>query len=310
MIYPKISDLPRAQINKKEWPWNRHDLSIIDSFKNESLWPLISIVTPSYNQGQFLEQTIRSVLLQGYPNLEYIIIDGGSTDGSLDIIRKYDPWLSYWESVKDRGQSHAINKGFSQANGIIFGWLNSDDYLYPDAFLSLVDLRRKNPGSIAWVGACQEVDINGGRLRKKFPKIGDAEQIGNWSNEAWIPQPSCLFDAESFKNVGMLDEDLNFVMDVDLWMKLSKIGPFAGTDKIISYARMYAGIKTRINIPMQQAELILICFKQGFPKVAQKRMENCMIFRLDAWPYRKLLKYFLGRTIDWMWKSFKWLCRV
>lgn len=308
MRHPIINELPPLPSGKTGWPWVEEGLASNNVSSTMTSYPKISIVTPSYNQGKFLEEAIRSVLLQAYPNLEYIVIDGNSSDNSKEIIQKYEGWLSYWVSEADRGQSHALNKGFSQANGQIFGWLNSDDYLHPGALTTLADLRRQKPGSIVWVGACQEVDINGRRLRKRFPKIGNMEQFANWSRDAWIPQPSCLFDAEAFKNVGMLDEKLNFVMDVDLWMKLAEIGPFVGIDKIVSYARMYASIKTRRNIPMQQAEHILICFKQGLPKVAQKRMENCMTFRLDAWPYRKLLKYFMGRTVRWAWQCFKWLC--
>jgi glycosyltransferase involved in cell wall biosynthesis len=96
-------------------------------------WPRISIVTPSFNQGQFLEQTIRSVLLQGYPNLEYIVIDGGSSDESVDVIRKYEPWLKTWLSERDSGQADAINKGLKYCTGEIFQFLNSDDYLAPNA---------------------------------------------------------------------------------------------------------------------------------------------------------------------------------
>jgi glycosyltransferase involved in cell wall biosynthesis len=99
-----------------------------------------SIVTPSYNQGQYLEKAILSVIEQDYPNLEYIIIDGGSTDNSLEIIKKYEKHLAYWVSEKDRGQSHAINKGFERASGDLFGWLNSDDYFAPDALKTVAEV--------------------------------------------------------------------------------------------------------------------------------------------------------------------------
>lgn len=283
---------------------------MIESLPNSSPWPAISIVTPSYNQGLFLEETIRSVLLQDYPNLEYIIIDGGSNDESVEIIEKYAPCLSYWVSERDLGQSHAINKGFELASGEVFGWLNSDDYFQIGALATLMLLRHEYPECTAWVGACQDVDREGKRLRRRFPRVGTKKQFGCWSREAWIPQPSCLFDSKAFRDVGGLDETLNYVMDVDLWMRLAAKGRFISTKKQISFARMYDEIKTRENIPMQQAEHILINFKHGLPEVARQRMAQCMTFALDAWPYKKLLKYFMSRTIRWVWQSLKWLCRA
>ena len=135
------------------------------------LWPKISVVTPSYNQGQFIEQTIRSVLLQGYPNLEFIIIDGGSDDNTLEIIRKYENWLTYWVSEPDRGQSHAINKGIRRATGEILLWLNSDDLVLPDAFNTVVSKFVENPevrliiGQAHIVNSCGEII---GELRSEF----------------------------------------------------------------------------------------------------------------------------------------------
>jgi glycosyltransferase involved in cell wall biosynthesis len=108
-------------------------------------YPKISIVTPSFNQGRFIEKTILSVIEQDYPNLEYIIIDGGSTDESVEVIKKYDQHLAYWVSEPDRGQSHAINKGFERATGEIFGWLNSDDWYHPGALKAVAEAFAANP---------------------------------------------------------------------------------------------------------------------------------------------------------------------
>ena len=125
------------------WPWNveipQYPATVLDG----SPWPKISIITPSVNQAEFVEETIRSVIMQGYPNLEYIIIDGGSTDGSVDIIKKYEENLTYWVSKSDQGQAHAINKGFTKISGDIFGWINSDDMLLPGS-LSIIGKYHKS----------------------------------------------------------------------------------------------------------------------------------------------------------------------
>ncbi len=115
MNCPSLSNIPSAISFKEGWPWTAGAILLPESMQDGNPWPKISVVTPSYNQGQFLEETIRSVLLQGYPNLEYIVIDGGSTDNSVEIIKKYDSWLTHWVSEEDRGQCHAINKGFTNA---------------------------------------------------------------------------------------------------------------------------------------------------------------------------------------------------
>jgi len=124
---PTLAELPPPPPRRTGWPWTVETPPLPSARPDGSPWPRISIVTPSYNQGRFIEETIRSVLLQGYPDLEYIIIDGASTDQSAEIIQKYEPWLTYWVSEKDRGQAHAINKGFAKATGDIGAYLNSDD---------------------------------------------------------------------------------------------------------------------------------------------------------------------------------------
>lgn len=128
-----LSQLPSISKDKSGWPWTEESDPSFYNIKNKA-YPKISIVTPSYNQGHYLEETLRSILLQNYPNLELIIIDGGSTDNTIEIIKKYEPWISYWVSEKDRGQSHALNKGFERVSGNWVGWQNSDDIYFKNAF--------------------------------------------------------------------------------------------------------------------------------------------------------------------------------
>jgi glycosyltransferase involved in cell wall biosynthesis len=142
-----VKDLPLPPVGKRGWPWTIGTKPMA-SRSGAMFWPKLSIVTPSYNQGQFLEATIRSVLLQGYPNLEYIIIDGGSSDESVAIIRKYERFLTFWVSEPDDGQTAAINRGLERSTGEYLGWLNSDDLYTKGAFGKAIAAFLKHPESI------------------------------------------------------------------------------------------------------------------------------------------------------------------
>src|SRR5437016_13438199 len=146
MRCPSILDLPPALPGKTGWPWTAGISHLPALRRDHSPWPRISIITPSYNQGRFIEETIRSVLLQGYPNLEYLIIDGGSSDESVEIITKYSPWLAYWVSEKDHGQSDAINRGLRRATGEVVAWLNSDDVPQENSLSTVGHYFAENPG--------------------------------------------------------------------------------------------------------------------------------------------------------------------
>lgn len=154
-----INDLPNPPEGKIGWPWNEPSAIFPTTMGNSSDLPKISIVTPSYNQGEFIEETIRSVLLQGYPNLEYIIVDGGSTDNTVDIIKKYDDYISYWVSEPDNGQSHALNKGFSKATGDLIGWQNSDDYYSREAFKRVAEASKIYQDTDIFYGQVEILDL-------------------------------------------------------------------------------------------------------------------------------------------------------
>jgi glycosyltransferase involved in cell wall biosynthesis len=239
---------------------------------NAKKMPTVSIVTPSYNQGPFIEETIRSVLLQGYPNLEYIIIDGGSTDGSTDIIRRYDDRLIYWVSEKDRGPAHAINKGFARAHGEIFGWLNSDDFLLPEAVSRIVEMHKKYPTAVAWIGGCYRIDPDGRILSSIIPNGLDRDSLADWGHRGFFYQPSCFFSAQAWHKTGPLDEGLHLAFDLDLWLRLSSVGSFASSAEIISAAIIHKDAKTQAQRLEMHAEAIAVQFKHGYREAAINRL--------------------------------------
>ena len=181
--------------------------------------PLVSIVTPSFNQARYLEATIQSVLSQNYPRLEYIIVDGGSTDGSVEIIRKYESKLAWWVSEKDQGQTAAINKGFAHAKGDFFAWLNSDDIYEPNAISSVVKILQKNPEVGLVYGDANYINEDG-RVIGRFP-AAQTDLVRLRRGYVHIPQQAAFFRADLWRRVAPLDPSFYFAMDYDLWVRLA-----------------------------------------------------------------------------------------
>lgn len=231
-------ELPAPPTAKSGWPWLTISPTPNPELRNTHTWPRITVVTPSYNQGQFIEETIRSVLLQGYPNLEYIVIDGGSTDGSVEIIEKYEPWLAYWVSEEDRGQSHALNKGFARSTGEIMAWLCSDDVYAPGTLLLTAEklLGKQRAMLIGASVVTYELNKLEGPYDNRKPTYDAMLYEGRT-----LPQPSVFWTRDLWNLVSNIDEDLFFAMDYDLWLRMV---PHAlqqiYSDQILSYARTHS----------------------------------------------------------------------
>jgi glycosyltransferase involved in cell wall biosynthesis len=260
----KLNELPPPPVGKSGWPWTGAMVQLTETMPCGYQWPRISIVTPSYNQGQFLEETIRSVLLQGYPNLEYIIIDGGSTDNSVEIIRKYQPWLTHWVSEKDRGQSHAINKGFACATGEILAWLNSDDVYEPGAFARSASILRQYSDLGFIYSDCIFVDAIGKPLLFAAAHQTDLQEmlLGNV-----ISQPTVFYGASILASVGYLRDDLRYIMDYELWLRLMGRYSVLYVPGVSARFRMYQTTKTFAQEHRSWQEIITLFQNVRIPNV-------------------------------------------
>lgn len=210
----------------------------------------ISIVTPSLNQAQYLESTIRSILGQNYPDLEYVIIDGGSTDGSVDIIRKYEGQLAYWVSEPDTGQGEAINKGFRHTTGEILTWLNSDDMLLPGALSLVSDLFAKNP-EIAWLtGRSCGIDAPG-RICELGPPMGHPRlmiRLGWYHGRSvlgFIQQEGTFWRRALWERAeGRLETERHYSMDFDLWQRFAAHASLVTVDSVLAAFRYHPARKS------------------------------------------------------------------
>ncbi|MBD0266466.1 MAG: glycosyltransferase [Tolypothrix sp. Co-bin9] len=204
-----------------------------------SEYPRLTIVTPSYNQGKFLEATIRSVLLQGYPNLEYIIIDGGSTDCSIEVIKKYEKYLFYWHSKKDKGQADAINQGIDKSSGRILGWINSDDVYVKETFCKVVKAFQAHPDCIV---------VHGNRIL-----INEIGEVTGWVSLARFNPETGIYNVcsetafwqrSAMNAVGRLNANLQFAIDLEFFGRLYKQGKFLKLDDYLGYFRCYSESKS------------------------------------------------------------------
>ena len=206
--------------------------------------PLVSIVTPSYNQANYLEQTLNSVLEQDYPRIEYLVVDGASTDESVEIIKKYADKLAWWVSEKDGGQGDAINKGFARAKGEIIAWLNSDDYYLPNAISSTIKIFQQNPDVVLVYGDMLAVDENGQTFNVLKYKQLSLEDLLCFQI---IGQPAVFFRREAYEQAGGLDTTFHFLLDHHFWIRIAQHGQILHVPQTWSAARYHSEAKNRLK---------------------------------------------------------------
>jgi glycosyltransferase involved in cell wall biosynthesis len=212
-----------------------------------STFPKISIITPSFNQGKFIERTIKSVLDQGYPNLEYLVMDGGSTDETIDILKKYGAGLT-WISEKDKGQADAINKGIRMSTGDIVAYLNSDDIYEPFALQKVAQYFTEHAGTMWLTGRCRIIDTEDREVRGMITRYKNF-LLRHYSYNLLlvtnpISQPATFWRRSVINEFGLFNVDEHLVMDYDYWLRIGKKYPLAVLDEYVAGFRVYASSKT------------------------------------------------------------------
>jgi glycosyltransferase involved in cell wall biosynthesis len=295
MQSPTLSDFPPAPAGKSGWPWTEETPCEARAAAASS-WPRISIVTPSYNQGEFLEETIRSVLLQGYPNLEYIIIDGGSADQSVEIIRRYEKWLAYWVSETDRGQSEAINKGFSRSTGDICAYLNSDDVYLPNALHSVARLFEQHPEAALLYGDCQLIDESS---RVVDLWLAPDFDLLEFVFRCYIPQQATFWRKSMQSDVGDFNEEMHFAFDYEMWLRIAARQRLQHAPLLLAQHRKAEGTKT-VSTPEAFGGEIISALQTFFSSPDLPREVKAI--ESDTYAFASidhaLLKFRLGRFAD------------
>jgi glycosyltransferase involved in cell wall biosynthesis len=293
-MIPSPGDLrgfPAPPRGRTGWPWTEVPAS--PSAPASVDLPVITVITPSFNQAVFLEATLRSVLLQRYPRLEYWVMDGGSTDGSVEIIQRYSPWLSGWRSERDRGQGHAINEGFARATGSVVAWLNSDDRYLPGTLLDVARQVAAHPTAVAWIGACRSVDVRGREVHLNVPHGLELPSLADWMGSAWFAQPASFYDADAARRAGPMDEELQSSFDLDFFLRLARLGRLVGSATVWAEETRHPDAKTTANPGRSHAEMHLVQIRNGYESIALAQMTR----ELQEWSV-------LRRTTCWdRWKA-------
>jgi len=302
-----LNKLPGIE-GQKGWPWTEEVHAGIYGAKKQ--WPKISIVTPSYNQGQFIEETIRSILLQNYPNLEYIIIDGGSSDNTVEILKKYEPWISLWVSEKDSGQANAINKGIKKCSGDIFNWINSDDYLAPIALYNVATTYKKGATVAGRVlnfynndPSFKDIVENKGLTASDFISL-----------KSTFHQPGVWCDLNDIKAAGKFPEHSSYYFDriffTSYFVRFSKV---LYTNNVLVYFRYHEESKTLVIRDSKANELIdyyLTLLAKPLFKPFTKQLRSALKYQLlpekhiSDWEYKNADKRFGTRIASYLGLAF------
>lgn len=232
-------------LKKDRWPWQPlHDQKSAQR-RDRNTFPKVCIITPSYNQGEFLEETIRSVLQQDYPNIEYRVMDGGSSDQSIDIIKKYDEYLDGWVSGPDNGQADAVRKGWMNSDADILAYLNSDDTYLPGAVSSAVTAFQNHPEAAAVYGGELLIDRQGYLIRNRSG--GKGVTHSDFLFLSFISQPATFISRKCYEESGGIDPSYNNIFDFELWVRLSQHGEFIPMTHVLATTRWYEDVKTIKN---------------------------------------------------------------
>lgn len=245
-----LAQLPPPPAGRSGWPWTAESPPPTEA----GPWPRITVVTPSYMQGEFLEHTIRSVLLQNYPNLEFFVLDGGSTDRSREIIERYAAWLSGWRCEKDRGQAAAVNEGWSRASGDVVAWINSDDWYHPGVFTSIAS-RFREPSPCAWVSGAVDDCAPDGSFLRRHPAWHTTLAAAIGFHQSGYYQPGMFWSRSLIEKVGLLDETAHLCFDLDFWARSLVAGyTLAPVDQPVACFRQHAASKSSSQLTKIMSE--------------------------------------------------------
>jgi len=251
--------------------------------------PLVSIVTPSYNHARYIEATMQSVLTQDYPRIEYIVVDGGSNDGTVEVVKKYEDKLAWWVSEKDNGQTDAINKGFARATGSILAWLNSDDTYEPGAVSAAVKYLQEHPKVGMVYGDCNFINENG----KVIGRFNSAQTDYRLLRQGYvhIPQQTMFFRSDLWKQVGPLDPSFYFAMDYDLWTRIAARSAIRYVPQTWANFRLHTSGKTILSDDRCWPEMVRVHYRDGgsfFSLIVAKYYIRKLIAPIWNWRRRRM----------------------
>ncbi|MBK9007352.1 MAG: glycosyltransferase [Anaerolineae bacterium] len=253
--------------------------------------PIVSIITPSFNQARYIEATVQSVLAQDYPRIEYIIVDGASTDGTVDILKKFEGRIASWVSEPDKGQTDAINKGFARAKGDILAWINSDDTYEAGAVGAAVKFLQGHPDVGMVYGDCNFINESG-RVIGKFNSAQTDERLLR-QGYVHIPQQTAFFRADLWRQVGPLDPSFYFAMDYDLWTRLAARSRIQYVPQTWANFRLHTSGKTIVADDRCWPEMVRVHYRDGgsfFSTIVAKYYIRKLIAPIWNWRRRRMLK--------------------
>ncbi len=287
MKSPSLQDLPAPGGGRSGWPWDRHG----NGHGAAEKLPGISVVIPSFNQARHIEAAIRSVLLQGYPDVELIVMDGGSRDETVSILRKYEPWIAYWASAPDRGQSHAIVEGMRRSTGEICAWIGCDDMYLPGALMRVGRYFADRP-ACGWLAGSGELLFpdsgRRGTMRSRVDSVSDLRCFWRFGGDCFVVSPSAFWRKRLWDEAGGLREHLHYAMDYDLWLRFAERTTLHSIDDVLSVALRESGGKTFDHRDRAWAEVMQCAYEHA---ARAKAGRAAITIRFLRW-------YMIGRLRD------------